>query len=107
MAVIHVGDDDFDTTVLSSSEPVLVNFWAEWSGPSKMIAPALDELSDAYQGRAKVARVNVDKNRALAAKYLVRSLPYMVMYNGGEKVGEQTGAVGKAQLAEMIDKALA
>ncbi len=72
-----------------------------------MIAPALDELADAYQGRAKIAKVNVDHNRALAAKYHVRSIPYLVVFKDGEKVGEQIGAVGKAQLAGLLDKALA
>lgn len=61
--VVHVGDADFDSAVLNSKEPVLVDFWAEWCGPCKMIAPALDELADAYQGRAKIAKVNVDHNR--------------------------------------------
>ncbi len=95
--VVHVGDADFDSAVLNSKEPVLVDFWAEWCGPCKMIAPALDELADAYQGRAKIAKVNVDHNRALAAKYHVRSIPYLVVFKDGEKVGEQIGAVGKAQ----------
>jgi len=105
--VVHVGDADFDSAVLASNEPVLVDFWAEWCGPCKMIAPALDELADAYQGRAKIVKVNVDQNRALAAKYHVRSIPYLVVFKGGEKVGEQIGAVGKAQLAGLLDKALA
>ncbi|KAF1015075.1 MAG: Thioredoxin 1 [Stenotrophomonas maltophilia] len=105
--VVHVGDADFESAVLNSQEPVLVDFWAEWCGPCKMIAPALDELADAYQGRAKIAKVNVDNNRALAAKYHVRSIPYLVVFKGGQKVGEQIGAVGKAQLAGLLDKALA
>ncbi|MEV0766421.1 thioredoxin [Nocardia sp. NPDC050435] len=104
--VLQIGDADFDSAVLNSKEPVLVDFWAEWSGPSKMIAPALDELADAYEGRAKVAKVNVDDNRALAAKYHVRSLPYVIVFKDGEKVGEQIGAVGKAQLAGLLDRAL-
>jgi len=105
--VVHVGDADFDSTVLNSKEPVLVDFWAEWCGPCKMIAPALDELADAYSGRAKIVKVNVDHNRALASKYHVRSIPYLVVFKDGEKFGEQIGAVGKAQLAGLIDKALA
>ena len=105
--VVHVGDADFDSAVLNSKEPVLVDFWAEWCGPCKMIAPALDELADAYQGRAKIVKVNVDNNRTLASKYHVRSIPYLVMFKDGEKVGEQIGAVGRQQLASLIDKALA
>lgn len=104
--VVHVSTADFESTVLNSAEPVLVDFWAEWCGPCKMIAPALDELADAYEGRAKVVKVNVDQERDLAVKYHVRSIPYLVVFKGGEKVGEQIGAVGKAQLAALLDKAL-
>jgi len=105
--VVHVGDADFDSAVLNSKEPVLVDFWAEWCGPCKIIAPALDELADAYQGRAKIVKVNVDQSRDLAIKYHVRSIPYLVMFKDGQKVGEQIGAVGKQQLSGLIDKALA
>ena len=105
--VVHVGDADFDSAVLNSKEPVLVDFWAEWCGPCKMIAPALDELADAYQGRAKIAKVNVDHNRALAAKYHVRSIPMLLLFKDGQIQATQVGAVGKSQLVQMIDKALA
>lgn len=105
--VVHVGDTDFESTVLNSKEPVLVDFWAEWCGPCKMIAPALDELADAYTGRAKIVKVNVDQSRDLAIKYHVRSIPYLVVFKDGQKVAEQVGAVGKAQLAGLLDKALA
>ncbi|MEN1995203.1 thioredoxin TrxA [Stenotrophomonas bentonitica] len=105
--VVHVGDADFDSAVLNSKEPVLVDFWAEWCGPCKMIAPALDELADVYNGRAKIAKVNVDQNRALAAKYHVRSIPMLLVFKDGEVQAQQIGAVGKAQLAGMLDKVLA
>ena len=105
--VVHVSTADFQSTVLESKEPVLVDFWAEWCGPCKMIAPALDELADAYTGRARIVKVNVDQERELAVKYHVRSIPYLVVFKDGEKVGEQIGAVGKAQLAGLLDKALA
>lgn len=105
--ISHVSDASFEQDVLKAEGAVLVDYWAEWCGPCKMIAPALDELADAYQGRAKIAKVNVDNNRALAAKYHVRSIPYLVVFKDGEKVGEQIGAVGKAQLAGLLDKALA
>ena len=104
--VKHVGDADFDAAVLQSSEPVLVDFWAEWCGPCKMIAPALDELADAYDGRAKIVKVNVDHNRATAMKYHVRSIPMLLLFKGGQVQATQIGAVGKAQLSQMIDKAL-
>ncbi|MFD0738759.1 thioredoxin [Lysobacter koreensis] len=104
--VMHVGDADFDAAVLQSAEPVLVDFWAEWCGPCKMIAPALDELAEAYHGKAKIVKVNVDHNRATAMKYHVRSIPMLLLFKGGQVQDTQIGAVGKAQLSQMIDKAL-
>jgi thioredoxin 1 len=103
---MHVGDADFDTAVLQSSEPVLVDFWAEWCGPCKMIAPALDQLADAYEGKARIVKVNVDHNRATAMKYHVRSIPMLLLFKDGQVQDTLIGAVGKAQLAAMIDKAL-
>ncbi|HVQ32755.1 MAG TPA: thioredoxin TrxA [Lysobacter sp.] len=104
--VIHATDADFDSHVLQSSEPVLVDFWAQWCGPCKMIAPALDELADTYAGRAKVVKVDIDQNRAVAMKYHVRSIPMLLMFKDGQVHATQIGAVGKAQLAQIIDKAL-
>ncbi|HVI24966.1 MAG TPA: thioredoxin TrxA [Xanthomonadaceae bacterium] len=104
--VIHATDADFDSVVLQSDQPVLVDFWAQWCGPCKMIAPALDELADNYQGRAKVVKVDIDQNRATALKYHVRSIPMLLVFKDGQVQGTQIGAVGKAQLAQLIDKAL-
>jgi thioredoxin 1 len=104
--VIHATDADFDSHVLQSSEPVLVDFWAQWCGPCKMIAPALDELAQAYSGRAKVVKVDIDQNRAVALKYHVRSIPMLLLFKDGQVQATQIGAVGKAQLAQIIDKAL-
>jgi len=104
--VIHASDADFDATVLQSSEPVLVDFWAEWCGPCKMIAPTLDELAETYDGKLKIAKVNVDQNRATAMKYHVRSIPMLLLFKDGQVQATQIGAVGKAQLTQMIDKAL-
>ncbi|CAN7260831.1 thioredoxin TrxA [Pseudoxanthomonas sp. F11] len=104
--VTHVGDADFDAAVLQSGEPVLVDFWAEWCGPCKMISPVLDELAETYGGKLKVAKVNVDENRATAIKYHVRSIPMLLLFKDGQIQATQIGAVGKGQLTQMIDKAL-
>ena len=104
--VIHATDADFETTVLQSAEPVLVDFWAPWCGPCKMIAPALDELAETYAGKLKIAKVNVDHNRATAMKYHVRSIPMLLLFKGGQVQATQIGAVGKAQLAQLIEKSL-
>ncbi|RPE79859.1 thioredoxin TrxA [Vulcaniibacterium tengchongense] len=104
--ILHVGDADFDSAVLQSSEPVLVDFWAEWCGPCKMIAPALDELAEAYDGKAKIVKVNVDHSRATAMKYHVRSIPMLLLFKNGQVQATQIGAVGKAQIGKMIESAL-
>ncbi len=104
--VIHATDADFDAQVLQSEEPVLVDFWAQWCGPCKMIAPALDELAQSYAGRAKVVKIDIDQNRSTAMKYHVRSIPMLLLFKGGQVQATQIGAVGKPQLAQLIDKAL-
>ena len=104
--VTHVGDADFDAAVLQSGEPVLVDFWAEWCGPCKMISPVLDELAETYGGKLKVAKVNVDENRATAIKYHVRSIPMLLLFKDGQVQATQIGAVGKGQLTQMIEKSL-
>ena len=102
----HVSDSTFEKDVLQSQNPVLVDFWAEWCGPCKMISPIVDELADAYDGRMKVAKVNIDQNRATAIKYHVRSIPMLLLFKGGQVQATQIGAVGKGQLAQMIEKSL-
>ena len=105
--VLHVDDADFEATVLQSDTPVLVDFWADWCVPCKMISPIVDELADAYDGRMKVAKVNIDENRATAIKYHVRSIPMLLLFKDGQVQATQVGAVGKGQLTQMIDKSLA
>ena len=105
--VMHVGDADFDSAVLQSAEPVLVDFWVEWCVFCKMVSPVIDELAQAYDGRVKVAKVNIDQNRATAIKYHVRSIPMLLLFKDGQIQASQVGAVGKGQLTQMIDKTLA
>ena len=104
--VLHATDADFDTQVLASDVPVLVDFWAPWCGPCKMIAPALDKIAAGYAGKARVVKVDVDQNQQTAHKYHVRSIPMLLLFKNGQVQGTQIGAVGKAQLAQLIDKAL-
>jgi thioredoxin 1 len=104
--VLHATDADFDSLVLASDQPVLVDFWAPWCGPCKMIAPALDQLAADYAGKAKIVKVDVDQNQQTAMKYHVRSIPMLLVFKNGQVQGTQIGAVGKAQLAQLIDKAL-
>lgn len=105
-SVIHATDADFDSHVLQSEQPVLVDFWAPWCGPCKMIAPALDQIAAEYAGKAKVVKVDVDQNQQTAMKFHVRSIPMLLVFKGGQVQATQIGAVGKAQLAQMLDKAL-
>ena len=104
--ILHVGDADFDAAVLNSSEPVLVDFWAEWCGPCKMIAPALDELAEAYDGRVKIAKVNVDHNPDISVKYGIRNIPALLFFKNGQIVDKQIGAVPKSVLADKLSKQL-
>ncbi|MEA3107883.1 MAG: thioredoxin 1 [Gammaproteobacteria bacterium] len=99
----HVTETTFTDEVLHSSTPVLVDYWAEWCGPCKMIAPALDDSAESYAGRLNVAKVNVDENQALAARYQVRGIPTLMLFKRGEVVATKIGAVSKSQLAAFID----
>ena len=105
--IAHVSDDQFDAEVLQSSEPVLVDFWAEWCGPCKMIAPILDELAETYGGRLKVAKINIDHNQKTPRSYNVRGIPTLMIFKNGKVEATQIGAVSKTQLSQMIDNAIA
>mgnify|MGYP000609048594 CR=1 FL=1 len=104
--IAHVNDDEFENQVLNSSEPVLVDFWAEWCGPCKMIAPLLDEVASAYAGRLKVAKVNIDQNQKTPRSYNVRGIPTLMIFKDGKVQATQIGAVNKSQLTQLIDKAI-
>jgi thioredoxin 1 len=99
----HVSDTSFSNEVLQSPIPVLVDYWAEWCGPCKMIAPALDESAEKYAGRLDIAKVNVDENQVVPSRYHVRGIPTLMLFKNGEVVATKVGAVSKSQLAAFID----
>ncbi|MBZ0225133.1 MAG: thioredoxin TrxA [Comamonas sp.] len=102
----HVSDASFEADVLKSSSPVLVDYWAEWCGPCKMIAPVLDEVAGDYQGRLQIAKVNVDDNREVPAKFGIRGIPTLMIFKNGELAATKVGAMSKAQLTAFIDQNL-
>lgn len=103
----HVSDSSFQADVLDSSTPVLVDFWAEWCGPCRQIAPVLDELATAYQGKVQIAKVNVDENREIPAQFGIRGIPTLLLFKDGKLAATKVGAVSKAQLSDFIDSAIA
>ncbi|MCG6896217.1 MAG: thioredoxin TrxA [Thiocapsa sp.] len=105
-SIVHVTDDSFEDEVLKSAEPVLVDYWADWCGPCKMIAPVLDEIAGEYAGRIKVAKLNIDENPNTPPRYGIRGIPTLMLFREGEVEATKVGAVSKSQLTAFIDSNL-
>jgi thioredoxin 1 len=102
--IVHVSDATFDAEVLNSDIPVLVDFWAEWCGPCKMIAPVLDEIATEYDGRLKICKVDVDANPEIPPKFGIRGIPTLIVFKGGNAEATKVGALSKTQLTEFIQE---
>ncbi|MGE0030437.1 MAG: thioredoxin TrxA [Steroidobacteraceae bacterium] len=101
--IVHTSDATFDADVLKSETPVLLDFWAEWCGPCKAIAPILDDIAKDYAGRVKIAKLNIDDNRQTPVKYGVRGIPTLILFKNGAPEAQQVGLVGKSKLAALLD----
>ena len=103
----HVSDASFETDVLKSAQPVLVDYWAEWCCPCKMIAPILDEVATGYEGKLQIAKMNVDENRDIPAKFGIRGIPTLMIFKDGQLAATKVGAMSKSRLTAFIDQQLA
>jgi thioredoxin 1 len=101
-ATLTITDDSFENEVLNADKPVLIDFWAEWCGPCRMVGPIVEELAEEYNGKAKIGKVNVDENQ-IATKYGIRSIPSLLIFKNGEVVDQIVGAVPKQQLKKQLD----
>ncbi|MCZ6791619.1 MAG: thioredoxin [Candidatus Dadabacteria bacterium] len=106
-SIIELSDSTFETEVVKSDLPVLVDFWAPWCGPCRAIAPIVEEISSSYEGKIKVGRMNVDENQSTTMKFGIRSIPTIIMFKGGEAVDQIIGAVPKGEIERVVDKSLA
>ena len=104
--IVYLSDDSFEAEVVNASEPVLVDYWADWCGPCKMIAPILDEIADEYAGKLKVTKLNIDENPATPPKFGIRGIPTLMLFKDGNVEATKVGAVSKSQLTAFIDSNL-
>ena len=104
--IVQISDSSFDSDVFQAEGPVLVDFWAEWCGPCKMIAPVLEELASEYGEKLKICKMDVDANPETAPKYGIRGIPTLILFNNGDVAGTKVGALSKSQLSEFIDSAI-
>ena len=102
----HTSDTSFDADVLQSDKPVLLDFWAEWCGPCKAIAPTLDDLAAAYEGKLQIVKMNIDENRATPARFGIRGIPTLMVFKDGQQVATKVGALTKAQITALVDQHL-
>ncbi len=103
---IHTTDANFESDVLKSDIPVLVDFWAEWCGPCRAVAPKLDEIATEYAGKVKIVKINIDDNQESAARFNVRSIPMMILFKGGQSVGQLLGNLPKDSIVDLVKKGL-
>lgn len=104
--IVHTSDATFDQDILKSNKPVLLDFWAEWCGPCKVIAPVLDEIAEEYKGRLTIAKINIDENPQTPPKFGIRGIPTLILFKNGTVEAQKVGAVSKSQLAAFLDSNL-